>query len=202
MSGPAENSVPDVTEGTANLNLGTPPVKKISEAVKEAKGSTSEKRRSLPVKLPRATQALLEGAKATLNTSYYVYVSTKRLQRAGVNELEDSYDKLATEYKTLYKSYSAVHTAFQKLIEDIEISVKKLQEDHELTARKNEAILKLVQVSSLSDFDEAIRGLNVSRRLFEANNEAPEEQTTEDKTAEADQTTSAGPKVKKEESSK
>lgn len=66
--------------------------------------------------LKEKCQKLLDNAKATLNTSYYVYVDDKRKQRAGIANFEEAYDELAEAYSSLYEDHMKQSSVLQELL--------------------------------------------------------------------------------------
>ena len=97
------------------------------------------------------SKELLKDAKATLNTSYYVAVDTKREERGSILHLESRYEDLGTEYKTLYTAYEDVFEKYSKLYDLVKVIQPLLEQDYELNASKMQAILRVVAAESLDE---------------------------------------------------
>jgi hypothetical protein len=68
----------------------------------------------------KETLQKVQEAKATLNTSGYVAVGTKRNERSGIVALEKQFDDLAREYNLLHETYQGTVHAYKTAVDAYE----------------------------------------------------------------------------------
>jgi hypothetical protein len=113
--------------------------------------STGEKAGFALTKIQKHKKRLIDAAKATLNTSRYVVVGSKREQRSGVVELEEAYEKLAEEYEKLHIQYLATYDAYDDLFEAASRAIPVYHDRQALAARKFELIEQIVKAQCTDD---------------------------------------------------
>lgn len=128
----------------------------------------------IDVSLTDRTKAQIIGAKATLDTSYYVAVGVKRYELDGVQELEEKFNNVSTEYNKLHDEYAKIHETAGKYREELKNMLSILKDLIPAAESSGKKLLLIEQIINADQYENAVAV--VTGAMEQLNVEDPTEQ--------------------------